>query len=335
VSAFIALVAFDGTPVDAGIVDRMLDAARVRGGDRRGVWIDGTTALGQCERAVTPGAARLQPCANEEGTVRLVLDGRFDNVADLTGAFTAAGLPLRGCSDVELLLQAYELWGQDCAEHLIGDFAFAIWDSRRRALVCARDVLGTRPLYLHVGDTCIAAASEIAPLLRHPKVSRRPNEGYLAECLNGRARHPSDTVWQDVTRLEPAHALVAERGRVAVRRYWQPDPTRTISYRSDDEYAEHLAELIRVAVASRMRNAPKVGMMLSGGVDSSSIVGAIHELRLAGADQPLATFSLAAAGEPWDETRCRRADCCRLRGHPPTTSRRPPGIWIFRRTRTV
>src|SRR6185436_20512734 len=112
---------------------------------------------------------------NESGTVRVVLDGRLDNRNELAGDLRAEGVGLRDESDVELLLRAYECWGEACAAQLLGDFAFAIWDAGRQALVCARDVLGVRPLHVFARDGLVVIASEIAPLKRHPAVSREPN----------------------------------------------------------------------------------------------------------------------------------------------------------------
>lgn len=302
-SGFIAIVAPPGDPVDPALVDRMLERLRHRGPDRTGVWLDGSVALAHCQLAVTKeAAAERQPHANEAGTVRVVLDGRFDNRDGLAPALDAAGFRLRDETDVELLLRSYECWGEGCAARLLGDYAFAIWDARRRALVCARDALGTRPLHVHARGGLIAIASEIAPLLQQPEVSREPNEGFIAELLTGQIVHRTDTVWRDISRLKPAHLLTAEQGRVTIRRYWQVDPQFEIRYRRDDEYAEHLADLLKQAVRARLRSAGPVGVMLSGGLDSSSLVGAIHDMNAVNGSAPLSTFSIVSPNAAWDET---------------------------------
>jgi asparagine synthase (glutamine-hydrolysing) len=301
-SGIVGIVAPAGDAIDRRLVERMVAAQRRRGPDRHGVWIDRSVALAHGQLAVTPeGVDEAQPWANEAGTVRVVLDGRFDNRADLVRALDAAGHGPRNGTDAELLLRAYEAWGPACAARLLGDFAFAIWDDVRRALVCARDVLGARPLYVHAGGRVIAVASEIAPLLEHPDVGRAPNDGFVAECLTGKIVHRTDTVWRDVTRLQPAHVLTATDGRVSVQRYWEPDPRLEIRYRRDEEYGEHLAALVRTAVRPRLRSIGPVGVMLSGGVDSSSIVGAMHQMDAVSA-RGLPAYSMAAPGEEWDET---------------------------------
>lgn len=302
-SGFIAILAPQGDPVDSVLVHRMLEAQRDRGPACSGVWLDGPVALAHCHFAVTnEAAAGHQPHANEAGTVCLVLDGRLDNRDELAGSLGAAGHSLRDDTDAELLLRCYECWGEACAARLLGDFAFAIWDARRRALICARDVLGIRPLYLHTRGELTAVASEIAPLLQHPSVRREPNEGFIAELLAGHVVHRTDTVWRDIARLAPAHVLTAEHGRVSTRRYWQIDPRFEIRYRRDEEYAEHLADLLKRSVRARLRGAGPLGVMLSGGLDSASLVGVLHDMKAVNGSGPLPTFSIVSPNAGWDET---------------------------------
>lgn len=302
-SGIVGIVAPDGDTVDRFIVERMLQAQRYRGPDRLGVWLDGSVALGHCQLAVTPEAvSEEQPLANEGRTVWVVLDGRLDNRSELTEALRAMGQTPRTLADADVLLCAYEAWGSDCVEKLLGDFAFAIWDGERRALVCARDVLGSRPLYVHQRDGLTAVASEIAPLFAHPSVRREPNDGFVAECLSGQMVHRTETVWRDINRLEPGHVLTVARGKTSVRRYWQPDPGFEIRYARDEEYGEHLADLVRTALRARLRTSGPLGVMLSGGLDSSSIVGAMHQMGAVNGFGPVPTYSIVGPGEEWDET---------------------------------
>lgn len=302
-SGIVAIVAPDGETIEPRLVERMLEAQGYRGPDGRRVWIGGSVAFGYCQLGVTPEAAHeQQPVSNELGTIRLVFDGRLDNRNELRDALRSAGRALRGTGDADLLLCAYETWGTDCVERLLGDFAFAIWDQPRRALICARDILGSRPLYVHQRGGLTVVASEVAPLMGHPSVRREPNEGFVAECLSGQIVHRSDTVWRDVSRLEPGHLLVAEDGRTSSRRYWQPDPRLEIRYQRDDEYGEHLAELLRAAIRPRLRTSGPLGVMLSGGLDSSSIVGALHQMDAVNGFGPLRAYSIVDPGEEWDET---------------------------------
>ncbi len=300
-------------------------------------FIVSVSPTGVCTLASSPAdPAEGRRCVRRAGARQAALDGRFDNLAELAGAFAAAGRPLgEPDDDLGALLRAYELWGDACAGYLRGDFAFAIWDAPRGALICARDILGNRPLYVHARNGAVAVASEIAPLLRLPSVSREPNEALLAECLNGVIVHRTETVWRDIERLLPAHVLVAERGRVTVHEYWRPDRSREIRYADDREYADHLADLLRASIRVRLRGARSVGVMLSGGLDSSSIVAAMHEMQIAAADRPLATFSMSSPGEPWDEVEYLDAVTARF----PVASARaghaePPASYYVERTKT-
>src|SRR5688572_1332929 len=138
-SGIAAIVAAQGQTIDRLVVARMLHAQRHRGPDGSAIWIDGPVALGYCQLAVTPeAAAETQPATNPSGDVTAVLDGRIDNRRELLDALRVAGAAPRGVADVDILLCAYDTWGDSCVVRLLGDFAFAIWDGRRRALVCAR-----------------------------------------------------------------------------------------------------------------------------------------------------------------------------------------------------
>jgi asparagine synthase (glutamine-hydrolysing) len=302
-SGIVAIMAAGGETIDRLVVERMLDAQRHRGPHGAAVWIDGPAALGYCQLAVTPEAVtETQPAFNASGDVRGVLDGRLDNRGELIDALRAGGVSPRGTADVDILLCAYDAWGEACVERFLGDFAFAIWDARRRALVCARDVLGGRPLYIHRRGDLTALASEVAPLLVHPSVRREPNEGFVAECVSGHIVHRTETVWRDITRLDPGHVLTVEGAGHRTRRYWQLNPRFEILYTRDEEYAAHLGDLIGAAIRPRLRTQGRLGVMLSGGLDSSSIVGAMHQLHAVNGFGPLPTYSIVDPGEAWDET---------------------------------
>ncbi len=281
----------------------MLAAQAQRGGDGIGTWTDGRgVALGECHAAVTnEGALERQPHVDDAGTLRVVFDGRIDNREELQSMLAAAGRQPRDVTDVELVLHSYAHWGAGCAGYLLGDFAFVIWDARTRSIVAARDVLGLRPLYFFTSDRLIAIASELAPLLRHPRLAARPNEGFLAECLAGQIRHRSDTVWRDVVRLQPAHVLVWKDGRTTIRPYWQPERTSTLRHKTDNDYGEHLADLLCRSTRARLRCAGRFGLMLSGGLDSSSVLGAVQQVTRECGD-PVRTYSLCSPGEGWDES---------------------------------
>src|SRR5262249_25801947 len=154
----------------------------------------------------------------------------------------------------------------------------AIWDTRRRRLLCARDPLGLRPLYYRVEGATLVWGSELRQLVA--TLARRPqtNEGVLGEYLSNRLVSLDETLYRGILRVPPGHVLTAEGGRIRTRRYWDIDPSREIRYRDDDEYAEHFLELFREAVHRRLRSVGPTAIFLSGGLDSSSIVGAAARL---------------------------------------------------------
>lgn len=275
----------DGRPVDATLVRRMTAMIAHRGPDGEGHWADGPIALGHRISRTTPESLEeKQPLLDETGAVCLALDGRVDNRDELTAALRASGAHLRAGTDVEIVLQAYVLWGDACPARLVGDFALALWDGRRRRLLCARDPLGIRPFYYHCDGRTLVWGSELRQVLlasdRHPE----PNDGVVGEYLSSRLTDLEETLYRGILRLPPGHTLTVEGRRLRTERYFDVDPRRQIRYRTDEEYAEHFREIFREAVRCRLRSPSPVAVFLSGGLDSSSIVGMAARLgRAAGA----------------------------------------------------
>lgn len=297
-SGFACVFHLDGRPAGPGRLDRLMAAAAHRGPDGSGRWVGGPVALGHLMFRTTPeSAGERQPVTDETGQRRLVLDGRIDNRAELVDALHSAGSGLRDDTDAELALQAYAAWGEGFAGRLVGDFALVVWDGLRGRLVCARDPLGIKPFhYFHDGRTFLAG-SELRTILADPAVPTEPDEGMVGEYLAGAVTSLEATLFRSVRRLPPGHLLVVEPGRFDLRRYWDIDPSREISHSSDAAYAGHFLDIFREAVRSRLRGLGPVGAELSGGIDSSSIVGVAHTLGKAPE-----TFSLLFPGLPCDET---------------------------------
>ncbi|MEM8484874.1 MAG: lasso peptide isopeptide bond-forming cyclase [Bacteroidota bacterium] len=287
-SAIVGILQQDGQPVEASRFEKMHDVLTHRGPDGEGVWYGPAVALGHQMLHTTEESLRaVLPLANGDTSVVLTADARIDNRGELL-----ADLQLPPTvTDEEIILHAYRRWGATCPVHLIGAYAFAIWDAARQRLFCARDHYGLKPFYYcHVPGQFFAFASELKALLEHPEVPRILNEMAVAEHLLA----PVDvdttiTFYKDIARLAPAHSLVVTREEVKQQRYWHLDPEREIRYGSDEEYAEELRRLFAQAVACRTRSAFPVGSMLSGGLDSSSIVSVAAET--ASKEAPLYTYS--------------------------------------------
>ena len=283
-SGVCGVVRLDGGPVSRGTLEAMLDAAAFRGPDGRGSWrggIDGvetgdargdaSVALGQLALHTTPESVHeRQPLVDAEAGLVLVADARLDNRDELLRELT----PRRGAgivTDAELILAAYRAWGEECAERLLGDFAVAVWDGRKRSLFLARDVMGMRALYYRVERDRVLFATEVKQILAAPGVDREIFERAVGAHLVGAYGPAEWTFWEGIAQVPPGHVVVVAAEDVRSRRYWELDPGRRIRYRSDEEYAEHFRALFADAVRARLRSVAPVGVLLSGGTDSGSV----------------------------------------------------------------
>jgi asparagine synthase (glutamine-hydrolysing) len=295
-SGIIGLWNPDGRPAAVEEIARMSDAISHRGPDGRPRLVEGPVALGYLHLEVrSQPLPVVQPLADGETGLAIVLDGRIDNREDLVPALESRGLAPRGGSDAELILRAYQLWGVESPARLLGDFAFAIWDSRNRRFFCARDQLGVKPfLYYFAPNSLFAFASEIKGIIALDRVPRRLNEFRLADYLvNELDREDTvGTFYEGVQRLPGGHCLMAERDSVKVWDYWKLVPKEGTRYRSMQECGEAYRSVFMKAVSDRIRDTAGVAYALSGGLDSSSVVGAARELSGGAAQANLATFSL-------------------------------------------
>jgi asparagine synthase (glutamine-hydrolysing) len=324
VSGIVGILRRDGGRARATLLDRMLQALVHRGPDGSGTWLDGPVALGFLAHHTTPESVReRQPLADASGHCRVVFDGRLDNRDDLIAALgdREPGAPP---GDAALVLRAYRKWGEGLAEHLVGDFALAVWDSAARTLVCARDPLGIRPFYYHADHAGIRWASEPRALFEDAAIARQVNEGYLGELLAAEPIRLDETLLAGIMRLPRAHVLVVGPHGVRTRRYWDPCP-QTLGDGLDEVYGDRVREALDLAVRSRLRTTGPIGAHLSGGLDSSCVVGsAVSVLR---ADRAPAasfeTFSLVFPGRPYDERPFIDAvsDFWRIPGHLVTPAR--------------
>lgn len=264
----------DGGPLDRSVVSRIGGAAQSLVSCRRESWVNGSVGL-VCATVGSDGPSPVRSEASSESQrgCHLVLDGRLDNRKELIADLQRYGVGVES-SDVELTLGAYEAWGDDCASRLIGDFAFGLWDGARRRLLCVRDPLGVRPLYVCVHDDVVCFASQLRQVLA--AFSRTP--AFDLEFVADRVVHGVDradsecTPYRGVSRLKPGHRLIGESGRVRVERYWKWFPQGNADGRCHRDYVEQFQVTFSEAVACRMTGPGKVWSDLSGGLDSSSIV---------------------------------------------------------------
>ncbi len=265
------------------------------------VWSDGRIALGCTSWGKDARDANELLLASTPGEeFRLAFDGRIDNRKELLTKFNVqytAGE--RGISDAELVLMAYEKWGPECPARLTGDFAFVIWDNKEQCLICARDHFGVKPFYYSLGNDCFHFASTALGILASGKVPLQVNEGRIADFLVSHLEgiDPISTFYKGIFRLSPAHILIVRSDGMTERRYWQLAPTIYSSTKGEDEYIEAFRELFSEAVHGCLKGVLPTGSMLSGGMDSSAIVGMARNILGREGLPPLPTYA-AISNDP-------------------------------------
>ena len=270
-SALAGLVRFDSGPADAASVNRMIDCVAHRGTDWRGVWAQDSASLAYRWRRSGPSQpVDRQPLVDPHSGVAIVMDGRLDNRPELCDDLDVDGVDQ--LSDARLVLAAYVRWGVEAVTHLLGDFALALWDPGTRQVHLVRDALGMRGLSFTQGAGFVAFATEPRQLLRIDGMDCRPNLGFFAEWVAGRMSHPSQTIFAGIERIQPAHLVTLTAAGRQTTRYWDIDPRREIRYRDHRDYVAHFRSLYQGAVGARLRGLNQVGVFLSGGLDSSSLV---------------------------------------------------------------
>ena len=271
----------DGGPVDRGMVMRLRDAARVGVSSRGSSWAGEGIGLA-CTAAPADAVAAGVVGSLREGRGQCVVtfDGRIDNRKELIGELSSQGVDAAS-GDAGLVLAAYDAWGEQCPLRLVGDFAFGLWDGRARRLLCARDPVGVRPLYVLVRGNLVCFATQLRQLLTVCPQTPPIDMEYLADRLALGVNRPNTvgTPYRGLSRLEPGHRLIEERGRVGIERYWEWGGGGAGLGARQEQCAEEFLHVFSDAVASRMAGADRVWMDLSGGLDSSSIVGVAARIR--------------------------------------------------------
>jgi asparagine synthase (glutamine-hydrolysing) len=266
-----------------------------RGPDGSNAWHEGPVGLGQAMLMTTPEAEHehLPHVSAQEG-LGIIADARIDNRDELIDILGFQDHNPAKLGDSALILGAYKKWGENCSEKLLGDFAFAIWDSQQQKLFCARDHLGIRPFYYyHDPQRIFIFASEPRAILVLKQVPYRINEGRIADFLISQLERidKTSTFFEDVYRLPRAHSLSITHTAMQQHQYWALEPGPELKLGSDGAYAEAFLEVFTEAVKCRLRGNGLVGSMLSGGMDSGSIVAVAGKLLKEKGLGPLPTFS--------------------------------------------
>jgi asparagine synthase (glutamine-hydrolysing) len=292
-SGICGIVRLDGgTPSPAEIAP-MCKVLQRRGPDGTATWVGECAALGHTSLVTTPEAlVERLPLTHAESGCAITADARLDNREELLATLGLAG-ETRVIGDGELILLSYLRWGEDCPKHLLGDFAFAIWDERAQQLFCARDHMGMRQLlYYRDAGRLFVFGTEAQAVLTHRSVPQCINEERIADFLEDlEGIDLPSTFFEDVHRLPPAHFLTVNANGATLQRYWQLRPNAPLMLGSDQAYADAFLDVFTEAVRCRLRRPGPVGSMLSGGMDSGSVAAVAARLLSADGGGPLHTFS--------------------------------------------
>ena len=285
---------------DLDLLQRMTARLGHRGPDGSGWYRDRRVALGHTRLAVIDTAGGAQPLSNEDGSVWVTFNGEIFNYVELREDLRALGHTFRTASDTEVVVHAWEEWGETCFQRFNGQWALALWDRRHDRLVLCRDRLGVRPLFFVRGPGRLVFASEVKSLFADPSIPRELDPAGLDQTFTYWSTVAPTTVFRGVEQLPPGHVAVLDRSGFATKPYWSidfPDRGTEPSQDLDANAAELRARLVEATRLRFLRSDVPVGAYLSGGIDSAVTAAVIARYT----DVPLHTFSLRFADPELDE----------------------------------
>ncbi|PID45511.1 MAG: N-acetylglutaminylglutamine amidotransferase [Proteobacteria bacterium] len=288
----------DGSQPQLNDIHAMMNKLEKRGPDHSGSYSDGPLALGHRRLSILDLTEKgSQPMLDPHLGLALVFNGTIYNHPELREQLTARGHQFFSTGDTEVILKAYAEWGKDCVKRFLGMFAFAIWDLKKKTLFLARDRMGIKPLYYSFGKQGIRFASSMPALLGTPNIDKSLDPAALHNLFTLHAVVPAPrTILNGVRKLEPAHHLtIRENGEHTLERYWELDATRPDNDKSEAEWIEAIHQALRTAVRRRnnISDVP-VGVLLSGGLDSSLLVGLLDEIGIS----DIRTFTIGFDDQP-------------------------------------
>ena len=320
------IVQANGPPVTRPDLESMADSLRHRGPDAGGVYLDGRVGLAHRRLSIIDLAEGAQPMCNEDGCVWVTYNGEIYNYLELHRELGERGHHFKTHSDTEVIVHAYEEWGEDCVRKFRGMFAFAVYDSRTGEVFLARDRLGIKPLVYSVEPHRIAFASELQAIATLPAIELEINHDAIDTYLQLQYIPAPLTIYRHVYKLPPGHTLRIRRNGdlVGPHEYWdvafQPDERVT-----EEQWLEQLDQTIREAVRLRLRSDVPFGAFLSGGVDSSLVVAYMSELL----DEPVRTFSIGFDEQDFSETEYARIAATRCGTQHHQENVRPDALQIL------
>jgi asparagine synthase (glutamine-hydrolysing) len=288
--------------IDHAAIHRMCEAIVHRGPDDEGIFVKAGVGLGMRRLSIIDLAGGHQPVFNEDKTVWIVFNGEIYNFPELRIELEKSGHRFASHSDTEVIVHLYEEFGADCVDKLRGMFAFALYDERRRKLLLARDRFGKKPLhYALVGDRLLFGSEIKSILAVAPELASVNNEAILQYLYFGYVPDPL-TSFLPIQKLPPGHLLEFEAGKIQVRQYWDLPRYSTHYPNSEEECLEEMERRLAEAVRIRLISDVPLGAMLSGGVDSSTVVA----LMARASSQPVKTFSIGFRHDDFNEAHYAR-----------------------------
>jgi asparagine synthase (glutamine-hydrolysing) len=278
--------------VSPSLVKAMADTIKHRGPDDEGYYVSGPIGLGFRRLAIIDLQSGHQPLSNEDGTIWIVFNGEIYNYQELRTFLLGKGHVLKTQSDTEVIVHMYEEFGPECLEKLRGMFAFAIWDQNAKSLFLARDRVGIKPLYYSLSDSSLIFASEIKAILADPSVDRQVLPELIDRFLTFGYVPGEETLLRGIHKLAPGHYLLIRDGKSKIRRYWDLDfPEPSLSRSIQDAESDLLSLLAKTVDLHMIADVP-VGVLLSGGVDSTGVLSfAVHAT-----DKKVSSFTVGFSG---------------------------------------
>ena len=286
-------------PDHAPLVKAMADMMVHRGPDDRGLYHDPHAAMAHRRLSIIDLNTGKQPISNEDGSIWIVFNGEIYNYRHLRDDLVTRGHRFATATDTEVIVHLYEEYGDECVSRLDGMFAFAIWDRKQRRLLLARDRLGIKPLYYHSTGRHLLFASELKALLVDPECPREIDPIAIDRFLTFRYLPGTLTPFRDIYKLQPGHYLVAANGAITIQQYWDLEFPRVPPRMSFDDARGQLIDLLDATVKAHMISDVPVGVLLSGGVDSSGVLSFATKH----AERPIHTFTIGFEDGPLADER--------------------------------
>ncbi len=285
------------------LISKMCELMTHRGPDEYGYFFRNNVALGHRRLSIIDLSTGSQPMSNETKTIWIVYNGEIYNFPEIKKNLMQKGFTFRTKSDTEVLLKGYEVYGIDILQHINGMFAFAIWDEQKNRLFVARDRLGKKPLYFYQDSNCFIFSSELKALIANPEVKRDVNLEAVDKYFSYGYIPAPFTIFSNIHKLRAGHYLMWEKEKIRVNQYWDVEYRTDNLYKNEDEYVEELIGILKSSIKRRLISDVPLGAFLSGGLDSSTVVGLMSQV----ASEKVKTFTIGFSERAYsevDDARC-------------------------------